>query len=369
MRINYLIEKEFNQIRRNIILPVVFIILPVALMNIIPRVATQEVKNLKFCVIDNDHSSLSRRLIQKIDASEYLLFTVYAQSEVEAMEAIDAADADLFVEIPQGFEKMFVTGVADANNIYVAANATNGIKAAMGQNYVQQIIISFLQDEVAVQPQSNATAQPPSLRFVFNHRLDYKIYMIPAVFALMLTLIVGFLPSLNIVGEKERGTIEQVNVTPIGKLEFILSKLIPYWLIGLAMSVIALFMGRVLFDISPAGNVLVMFLFILIFCILISSFALVISNYSDTTSQAALTMFFFLVIFILMSGLLTPICSMPEWAQWISMLDPMRHIIEALRLIYVKGSTFSELMPQFHALMLYALAMSTWAVFSYKKSS
>ena len=374
MRIQYLIRKEFKQMRRNILLPIIFCLLPLALTNIIPRVATQEVKGLKLCVVDNDHSTLSRRLIQKIDASAYLDLNRIAQSEKEAMQSLDDASADLFLIIPEGYEKKTVSPIpSEGGELYIAANATNGMKGAMGQNYVQQIILSFMQ-EIA---EDNGNYTPPSeglgeavrLRFAFNPHLDYKIYMMPAVFALMLMLIVGFLPALNIVGEKERGTIEQVNVTPISKVEFIVSKLVPYWCVGMLMSILALAAGKGLYGILPAGSIGVMFLFLLVFCMLASSFALIISNYSDSTRQASLTMFFFLVIFILMSGLLTPVRSMPVWAQWLSMLDPMRHIIEALRLIYVKGSTLVELLPQFYTLCAFAAFASLWAVVSYRKNN
>lgn len=378
MRILYLIRKEFKQMRRNILLPIVFLLLPLALTNIIPRVATQEIKGLKICVVDNDHSSLSRRLIQKIDASAYIDLSRMAQSEKEAMQSLDDASSDLFLIIPEGYEKsVYTTSIkspyrGELEGLYIAANATNGMKGAMGQNYVQQIIVSYVQEiaeESGTLQPNNLTPLQPQIRFAFNPHLDYKIYMMPAVFALLLTLIVGFLPALNIVGEKEKGTIEQVNVTPISKVEFIVSKLVPYWCVGMLMSILALGAGKGIFGILPAGSIPVMVVFLLVFCVLVSSFALIISNYSDSTRQASLTMFFFLVIFILMSGLLTPIRSMPMWAQWLSMLDPMRHIIEALRLIYVKGSTFAELLPQFYTLLGFAVLTSTWAIVSYRKNS
>lgn len=378
MRILYLIRKEFKQMRRNILLPIVFLLLPLALTNILLRVATQEIKGLKICVVDNDHSSLSRRLIQKIDASAYIDLSQMAQSEKEAMQSLDDASSDLFLIIPEGYEKsVYTTSIkspyrGELEGLYIAANATNGMKGAMGQNYVQQIIVSYVQEiaeESGTLQPNNLTPLQPQIRFAFNPHLDYKIYMMPAVFALLLTLIVGFLPALNIVGEKEKGTIEQVNVTPISKVEFIVSKLVPYWCVGMLMSILALGAGKGIFGILPAGSIPVMVVFLLVFCVLASSFALIISNYSDSTRQASLTMFFFLVIFILMSGILTPIRSMPMWAQWLSMLDPMRHIIEALRLIYVKGSTFAELLPQFYTLLGFAVLTSTWAIVSYRKNS
>lgn len=244
MRILYLIHKEFKQMRRNILLPIIFVLLPLALTNIIPRVATQEIKGLKICIVDNDHSSLSRRLIQKIDASAYIDLSRMAQSEKEAMQSLDDASSDMFLIIPEGYEKGIYS--QDNEQLYIAANATNGMKGAMGQNYLHQIIVSYVQ-EIA---EESGTLQP-QIRFAFNPHLDYKIYMMPAVFALLLTLIVGFLPALNIVGEKEKGTIEQVNVTPISKVEFIVSKLVPYWCVGMLMSILALGAGKGIFGILP----------------------------------------------------------------------------------------------------------------------
>lgn len=347
----YLIEKEFKQMWRNRLLPIVFVLLPLALMNMVPRVATQEVTGLKFCVIDHAHTQQSRRLVEQINASRYLDLAAVCPSPREAMQLIDAAQADLLVEI------------ARDGQVSVRSNATNGMKGAMGLNYVTQIVAS------ANQANTSAIAQTvPAVSFLFNSHLDYKIYMIPCIFALMLTLIVGFLPALNIVGEKERGTIEQVNVTPIGKWEFILSKLIPYWVVGILMTLLALGASKAIYGIAPAGSVILIFLFVLVYCILASAFGLVISNYSRTVQQASLTMFFFLVIFILLSGLLTPIRSMPEWAQLITRLDPLSYLIDALRAIFIKGSTLADLRTQLLSLAGFACAMAAWAVMSYRKN-
>ena len=355
MTLNYLIEKEFKQLFRNILLPVVFVLLPIGLMNMVPRLATQEVKGLKFAVVDKSHTSLSRQLINKIDASNYLSLTCYAPSYAEAMHSIDSGDADVIIEIPKGYPK--------ESSLALYANSTNGTRGSMASMYVTQIAADALCGD------SEIAALPASVRFMFNTCLDYKIYMIPAIFALELMLIVGFLPALNIVGEKEKGTIEQINVSPIGKIEFVVSKIVPYVVVGLFMSIESLVAAKALYDITPAGSILTMLLFIAVFCMLVSSLGLIASNYSNTIQQAALTMFFFLVIFILMSGLLTPIDSMPRWAQLITYANPMRYFIEAIRFIYLKGSTLSQLMPQLTALSGYAILGWAVAIASYRKNS
>ena len=368
MTILYLIQKEFKQFFRNWLLPLVCFLLPLALTNIVPRIATQEIKGLNFAVVDNDHSTTSRRIIQKIDASTYLSLVKFANTYDEAMESIASGDADLILEFPADFEKSMVRG--ESPTLMLSANATNGTKGSMAQMYITQIIQSYMQDNNSnYSPPSTGWAGGGSVRFLFNPRLDYKIYMIPAIFALMLILIVGFLPALNIVGEKERGTIEQINVTPVGKIEFIISKVVPYVCIGMVMVAEALLAAKGLYGIVPVGSILNIYVVSITFCALVSSLGLIVSNYSDTIQQAALTMFFFLVIFILMSGLLTPVTSMPEWAQAVTRLNPMRYFVEAMRAIYVKGASLAQISWQMKHLLAMTAVCWTWAVISYKKSN
>jgi len=364
MKTLYLIQKEFKQILRNRILPVVFVILPLALINGVPRIATQEVKGLRFCVVDNSHTPTTERLIREIDASKYIDLAAYCATYDEAMKYIDRGEADIIVEFR-------------LPNIMLYANATNGSKGAMASMYIQQILASSISPQGGGLQVTNAgtVVSTNSLllggqgwAFLFNPLLDYKLYMVPALIGMVLILIVGFLPALNIVGEKEKGTIEQINVTPIRKWEFIVSKIVPYIIIGLLMVVESLMVARGVFGFWPKGSLVFIFVFVFVFCLLISSFGLIVSNYSSTLSQAALTMFFFLVVFLLMSGLLTPIQSMPEWAQKITLFNPLRYFVEAMRAIYIKGASITDLLTQLTALILYSSLTWTWAIISYKKN-
>ena len=205
----YLIVKEFKQMLRNVLLPVIFVLLPLMLTNLIPRIATQEISGLKFVAVDNDHSTASSRIIQKISASSYIDFAGTASGYDAAMQAINNGDADMIVEIPHGYERSMVRG--EMQPVQVSANATNGMKGSMSGMYVSQILAQYLQDE-GVESHTvtagDASTTAVSARFFFNSRLDYKIFMIPAIFTLLMILVVGFLPALNIVSEKEKGTIE-----------------------------------------------------------------------------------------------------------------------------------------------------------------
>lgn len=366
----FLIEKEFKQMMRNIILPIVFVLLPLVMINMVPRAATQEVKNLKISVVDNDHTTLSRRLIGKMSASTYFNLTDVAASYDAALEGIEGGESDFIIEIEPDFERHLIND--GSSRVMISANAVNGMKAGLGSSYLAQIIADYaseLGDEQGAATGGSAAGFSMVPRYLFNTGLDYKVFMVPGIMAMLLILLVGFLPALNIVGEKEKGTIEQINVTPVGKMDFIFSKLIPYWIVGLIILAYAMVLAWCIYDMVPQGGVGLVFLFATLFILVVSSFGLIVSNYSGTTQQAAFLMFFFLVIFLLMSGLLTPISSMPKWTKVITTVNPLRYFIEAMRSIYLKGSHLTDLRVQFVALTIYALAMGTWAIVSYRKNN
>ncbi|MBQ7421114.1 MAG: ABC transporter permease [Prevotella sp.] len=368
--LEYLIEKEFKQMLRNIILPVVFVLLPIFMMNMVPRIATQEVKNLKYVAIDNDHSQLSQRMIQKISASSYFSLVEVPSSYQEAETYIKSGDADIILEIQPDFENSLMTNGTAL--VQVSANATNGSKSGLGSSYISQIIQSFaieLREERGAANSGMITGAAVAPRFLYNLQLDYKVYMIPALIAMILTLLIGFLPALNIVMEKEKGTIEQINVTPVGRMEFIFSKLIPYWCIGLFILFFSMLLGNAFHGVWPAGNMLTILLLTSLYILVASSLGLIVSNYSDTIQQAALVMFFFLVIFILLSGMLTPVSSMPTWAKIITEINPLRFYIEPMRMIYIKGSSLNEILPYIRHLGIMAAICGIWAIWSYRKSS
>ena len=283
---------------------------------------------------------------------------------------MEAGNADFIVEIEPDFERSLIKeGIA---KVMISANAVNGVKGGLGQSYLIQIIVDFAAQLREEEGLNGHTVQIPRIevspRYLFNTQLDYKVFMVPGLMAMLLILLVGFLPALNIVGEKEKGTIEQINVTPIGRFEFIFSKLIPYWVVGLFIMGYSMLLAKGIYGLVPVGNIGLLMLFASLFILVVSSFGLLVSNYSETTQQAALMMLFFLIIFILTSGLITPISSMPPWAQTLTYLNPLRYFIEVLRAIYLKGSGFTDLVSQFVALCVYASVIWIWAIRSYKKN-
>ena len=343
--IKYLIQKEFLQIRRNAFLPKLIIMFPIVIMCVMPWVMQMEVKNIVVDVVDIDHTVESQRLVQQIAASNYFIFGGQKNTYAEAMKDIEKGRADVILEIRDG-------------KYLIAANAVNGTKGSMGSAYLSQIASAPV-----------TTFSAASVLTLYNKQQNYKLFMIPALFAIVMMLMTGFLPTLNIVGEKESGTIEQINVTPVSKWSFILAKLIPYWLIALFIITVCLLLAWIVYGITPAGPVWLVYVLAMLLALFFSSFGLIISNYSDTMQQAMFVMWFFVVSIMLLSGLFTPTRSMPEWAYLTTYINPMHYFIEAIRTVFIRGGGLHEIAHQVLALAGIGTLMGCWAVQSYKKNS
>ena len=344
--LKYLIQKEFLQIRRNSFLPKLIILFPIVIMCIMPWVMQMEVKNVVVDVIDIDHTVESQRLVQQIAASNYFIFGGQKATYAEAMKDIEKGSADVILEIRDG-------------KYLIAANAVNGTKGSMGSAYLSQIVTSR-------QPIVNSQF---SILNLYNKGQDYKLFMIPALFAIVMMLMTGFLPTLNIVGEKETGTIEQINVTPVSKWSFILAKLIPYWLIALFVITVCLLLAWLVYGIMPVGPLWLVYVLAMLLALFFSSFGLIVSNYSDTMQQAMFVMWFFVVSIMLLSGLFTPTRSMPQWAYLTTYINPMHYFIDAIRTVFIRGGGLHETVHQVLALAGIGTLMGIWAVQSYKKNS
>ncbi len=369
--LRFLLEKEFKQFFRNSFVPRMVIIFPLTALLIYPLVANFEVKNINLSVVDHDHSSYSRELLQKLQSSGYFRITNVSANYRSALRSVEMDESDVILEIPAQFEKKLLReGKAD---LMISANAVNGNKGGLGTAYLVAIVNEFNSDVRFELLGDRGSPSVPSLQILplyrYNPELLYSVFMVPAIMVMVLAMISGFLPALNIVGEKEKGTIEQMNVTPVRKLTFIVSKLIPYWLAGYVVLTIGILVALLAWRLLPVGFVGTIYIFATIFLLAFTGFGLVISNYAVTVQQAMFMMFFFVLTFIFMSGLYTPVENMPGWAQAISNFSPLKYIIEALRRVYLKGSSFEDLLPQFRALCGFALFFNGWAVLSYRKNS
>lgn len=370
--IGYIIRKEFKQIFRNKgMLPIIFV-MPLVQLVILSNAATFEIKNIKFSYVDHDHSVYSRALVDKFEASNYFNVLTNFPSEAEAISAMQNGDVDVILEIPQFFEKDLLK---DKNAVLgITINAIDGAAAGVENVYINQIIKNFNQNikTELVQP-SDVMEHPVNISsiplFWYNETLNYKTLMVPGILVLLVTMITLFLSGMNIVREKEIGTLEQINVTPIRKREFIIGKLFPFWVLGLTILSIGLLISKLIFNIPIVGNLFLLYAFASIYILVVLGIGLFISNFTDTQQQAMFISWFFMVIFILMSGLFTPIESMPNWAQVITEFNPIKYFVEVMRMVMLKGSTFKDVWPQFIKTLLYAVLIISLAVWRYRKIS
>ena len=360
MTLRFLIQKEFLQIRRNSFLPRLIVMFPVLIMCVMPWVMNMEVKNIRVQVVDNDRYTQSLQLVHSIEASRYFIFGGQQPSYQAALKEIETGKTDVALVIPQHYSRDLATG--NMPQVLIAANAVNGTKGAMGSTYLSQIVTAN------ASPNTAAIQSKLSSLFLYNKHLNYKVFMIPALLAVVMMLMCGFLPALNIVGEKESGTIEQINVTPVSKWSFILAKLIPYWLIALFAVTACLLLSWAVYGITCQGPLWLVYVLAMLLALFFSSFGLIISNYSDTMQQAVFVMWFFIVCIMLLSGLFTPTRSMPSWAYATTYVNPMSYFIEAVRTVFVRGGTIMSVWRQILALGGISLLMSIWAVLSYKKN-
>ncbi len=370
--IGYIIQKEFKQIFRNkAMLPLIFV-LPLIQLIILSNAATFEVKDVKFSYIDHDKTSFSRELIDKFNASTYFNVITEFPSEKIASEAMLKGEVDVILEIPHYFERNLLKD--KETSLSVIINAIDGAAAGVENVYINQIVRSFNKKaQVDLMQPSDMKNLPKNITsipsFWYNKTLNYKTFMVPGILVLLVTMITLFLSGMNIVREKEIGTLEQMNVTPIKKHQFIIGKLFPFWVLGMLLLTIGLIIARLLFDVPMVGSLSVMYLYTSIYILVILGMGLFISNYTDTQQQAMFIAWFFVVIFILMSGLFTPIESMPEWAQFLTEFNPIKYYVEVMRMVMLKGSSFIDILPQFTKTLIYAFIMNGLAVWSYKKTN
>jgi ABC-2 type transport system permease protein len=356
--LRYLLEKEFKQIRRDRFLPKIIFLIPTMQLLILPFAANFEMHNINLSIVDHDHSSYSHRLVDKTLSSGYFRLTSTPASYEEGLASIESNASDILLEIPHGFEQSHPP-------LLIAANAINGTKGGLGSAYLGSIIRDFYGETVARVPAGTGGA--PSVSFLYNPYMNYKNYMVPGIIVFLISIIGGALSALNIVSEKEKGTIEQINVTPVPKAIFLLSKLVPFWIIGFVLLTLSSLIAWLVYGLIPVGSFAVIYLFAAIYLIAFTGLGLAVSTVSSTQHQAMFTVFFFLIIFALMSGLFTPINSMPDWAQTVTRFNPIRYFVEVMRMVYLKGSRFSDLSGHFLIVCLFAIAFNALAIIGYRK--
>lgn len=375
-KVFYIVEKEFRQILRDkMILAIVFSV-PIFQLLLLPWAVNLDVKHLSIAVVDLDKSSYSRELISKFTASESFDLDYYGESYRDAMNELQNDHADIVITIPANFERDLIRSninkTGEEGEIAVAINAIDGVKAVLGAYYLNMIVRDFHHSLIVEwYPQFEEYARGSIIDYRpttwFNPLADYKHFMVPAILVLLVTVSGTFLTSLNIVKEKEIGTIEQINVTPIKKWEFILGKLIPFWVIANIIFSIGLFMLRFIYGIPVLGNISTLYLLANIYMVVILSMGLFISTFAATQQQSMFLGNFFIMLFIMLSGLFTSIESMPDWAKALSHSLPITYFIIAVRSIILKGANWADISDIVLYLCGFAVLFSVLAVLKYSK--
>lgn len=369
----YILQKEFRQIFRNrAMLPIIFVA-PIVQLVVLSYAVTFEIKNLKISVVDFDQSSTSISLADRFKSTDHFVIVQNTYNRGEADQYLEKNKADLILEIPFRFEDDLINN--RHASIMVTLNAIDGMKAGVAVNYMQAIVSDFTRDfnTVNINLLQTPAGKGPSVALStlnwFNKNLDYKTFMVPGILVLLLTLIGGFLSSMNIVREKEIGTIEQINVTPIKKYQFITGKLLPFWILALGELTFGLLLMRFLFHIHIIGNIGLLYLFASVYLFAILGLGLFISTITETQQQAMFVSWFFLVIFILMSGLFTAIENMPGWAQTLTLMNPLRYFIEVIRMVILKGSGLHDIYGHLLTIFVFAVIINAFAIWRYRKTS
>ena len=365
----YILQKEFIQIFRNkMMLPIIFIV-PIIQLIVLVYAATLEMQDIDTYIVDKDQTTTSRELINKFRGSPFFKIQESSFSMKDANDALEENRADIIINIPSGFERKLFK--ENQSELQLLINAINGTAAGLTNVYATFVILDFnkniIAENINIIPLVQTKQINVSSSFWYNPELNYKIYMLPGILVILITVIGMFLSSLNLVREKEMGTIEQINVTPIKKYQFIAGKLIPFWIIALFELAFGLVIGKLLFQVPMIGNLFLLFGFASVYLLVMLGIGLFISTIADNQQQVLFINFFFLLVFILMSGIFTPVESMPEWAQKVNIVNPLAYFMKVIRMVLLKGSTFNDIKEQFFSLLVYASIVLSLAIWRYRK--
>ncbi len=343
--------------------------MPIFQLLVLAYTATFEIKNIRFIVVDHDHSSESGKLSDKFSGSAFFTRIGQTDSYNQAIQAIKKNEADQILVIEPDFEKNLMK--ENHAQVQVVTNAINGSAASLMNAYAISIINNFNKEILIKKFPLHFKEMPIKLNssFWYNPELNYITYMVPGILVLLVTIIGMFLSAMNVVKEKELGTIEQLNVTPIRKFEFIAGKLIPFWVIAMIDLLFGLLIARLWFGIIVVGNPFLLLFVAGVYLVLVLGLGLFVSTLTNTMQQSMFISWFFMVVFILMSGLFTPIESMPVWAQKLNMINPLAYFIKINRMIMLKGSGFIDIQRDFLILSLYAAGMVIFSTLRYRKTA
>jgi ABC-2 type transport system permease protein len=369
--IRHFVKKEFRQVFRDKQMLRMLLIVPIVQLIVLGNAINLDVKHVRLAIFDHDHSEVSRDLLSRFRSSDYFDIILADQSKLSAL--MDRGKIDISVVIPEGFARDLGSGSTAKAQLIVDAQNSN--LAGIATGYVNGVFGSFQEDfrnrmlEKNPDIKSKIHSVEVVSRVFYNPEMNTYFATIPGIAVLLLTIITTLINALNIVREKEIGTLEQLMVTPISKFQFVMGKSLPFAILGYIELAIALAVGMLWFKIPFAGSFLLLAFSAALFLMTTLGAGLLVSTVAQTQQQALFTAWFFLVFCIIMSGFLTPIENMPTALQYLTYLDPLRYMIKVTRGIFLKGSTFFDLKYELAAMAIYGTAMFALAIFRFRKST
>ncbi len=359
-RIWYVMWKEVIELRQDPRIFGIIFIAPVVQLAVLGYAATTDVRNVPIVVVDADRSTGSQDLISRFTGSGIFELVDVVSDERQVDRYLESGDAWMALSIPANFGESVSAGRPATLQVVADGSDANSTNIALG--YANNLLTGYAQEMVERRRTSGAAAVSmggsiePRVRVWFNPTLESRYFMLPGIFALLLLVVTSNLSSMAIVREREIGTLEQLNVTPLGRLELIVGKLLPYGIIGLIDVLIVLVVIVFWFDVPLRGSFWLLFGMSVIYLLTTLGLGLFISTISHTQQQAMMTStFFFLIPMMYLSGFVFPIENMPDVIQPITYLIPLRYFVVILRGIFLKGVGLETLWPQ-------ALALLGWGV-------
>lgn len=369
----FLIQKEFRQVVRDSIMMRIIFVLPIIQLLVLAYAANSDLRQARVAILDSDHTTESRALIDAVfNASESIFVPAfYAQHPHDLEKALVKREADLALRIPRGFSKSLFTGETASLGVYV--DGTNSSLSGKASGYMNSLIRQHILKVrgSTINMQDSSVVPPLQIqgitRFFYNPHLESRLYMVPGIIVVLVTLISGMLTGMAVVKEKEIGTLEQLMVTPITSIQFIIGKTIPFAILAYLEMTIATTFGVLWFAIPLRGSVFVLASSAAVYLLVTLGGGLLVSTIARTQQQAMFIIWFFLVVGIMLCGFFFPVENMPDSVQYLTYLNPMRYIMTIFRAVFLKGSTFTDIVPDLMPLMGIGAVVFSLAILRFQK--
>lgn len=363
-----LVRKELRQLRRDPALLRLVLVLPVVQLMVMSYALNSDLKHLRVAVLDEDRTPLSRRLVEAFPHGTTFAAGVHARDADGLGDLLRRHECDLALHVPAGFARDVAAGLSPSLGLLV--DGSNSSIAGRGAGYAEALLTREAR-RLAAESTGAAAAAPvaASVRFLYNPELESRLYMVPGVIVILVTIISALVTGLAVVREKELGTLEQIAVTPLSPLQMIAGKTIPFALIALLDLVLATGIAMAWFKVPMAGAPWALLLGMLCYLLVTLGLGLLASAVSETQQQAVFTVWFFLVFAIMLSGFFFPVQNMPAWARALTWLDPMRFFMAVVRGVLLRGAGVADLARELAILLAMGVAAFGSAVLLFRRQS